>query len=98
VIEGINIEYGKIENCKIDTILASKMRWLVTSKKNVGTIEFNFENGNFYNKFYESTPAPNILIEHATQKYSQHPTEVALNISHLRVYNLNSNHIRTISK
>jgi len=37
-IEGVNIEYGNIENCKIDTILASKMRWLVTSKKNDGKI------------------------------------------------------------
>jgi hypothetical protein len=49
-IEGINIEYGKIENCKIDTILASKMRWLVTSKKNDGNIKFNFENGNIDSK------------------------------------------------
>jgi len=32
-IEGINIEYGKIENCKIDTILTSKILRLVTSKR-----------------------------------------------------------------
>ncbi len=45
-IEGVNIEYGNIENCKIDTILASKMRWLVTSKKNDGKIEISIENVN----------------------------------------------------
>jgi len=32
-IEAINIEYGKIENCKIDTILTSKILRLVTSKR-----------------------------------------------------------------
>jgi len=42
MIEGVNIEYGNIENCKIDTILASKMRWLVTSKKNDGNIQLIF--------------------------------------------------------
>jgi len=33
MIEGSNIEYGKIENCKIDTILTSKIWGLVTSKR-----------------------------------------------------------------
>jgi len=35
-IEGSNIEYGKIENCKIDTNLTSKIWRRVTSKKNDG--------------------------------------------------------------
>jgi len=40
MIEGSNIEYGKIENCKIDTILTSKIWRRVISKKNDGNIEF----------------------------------------------------------
>ena len=39
LIEGSNIEYGKIENCKIDTNLTSKTSRRVTSKKNDGNIE-----------------------------------------------------------
>jgi len=42
MIEAINIEYGKIENCKIDTILASKIWRLVTSKINDGNIVIAF--------------------------------------------------------
>jgi len=49
-IEAINIEYGKIENCKIDTILTSKIWRRLTSKINDGNIEFNFENGNIDSK------------------------------------------------
>jgi len=45
MIEGVNIEYGKIENCKIDTILASKISRRLTSKINDGKIEFSIENG-----------------------------------------------------
>ena len=44
-IEGINIEYGKIENCKIDTILASKISRRLTSNTNDVNIEFSIENG-----------------------------------------------------
>jgi hypothetical protein len=49
-IEAINIKYGKIENCKIDTILTSKIWRRLTSKINDGNIEFNFENGNIDSK------------------------------------------------
>ena len=45
LIEGSNIEYGKIENCKIDTNLTSKIWRRVTSKKNDGNVEFSIENG-----------------------------------------------------
>jgi len=44
-IEGSNIEYVKIENCKIDTNLTSKIWRLVTSKKNDGNVENSIENG-----------------------------------------------------
>ncbi len=44
-IEGINIEYGKIENCKIDTILASKILRRLTLKKNDGNVENSIQNG-----------------------------------------------------
>ena len=44
-IEAINIEYGKIENCKIDTILISKISRRVTSNTNDVNIEFSIENG-----------------------------------------------------
>ena len=44
LIEGSNIEYGKIKNCKIDTKLTSKIWRRLTSKINDGNIEFNFEN------------------------------------------------------
>ena len=37
MIEGSNIEYGKIENCKIDTKLTSKIWRRVTSKKTTVT-------------------------------------------------------------
>ena len=46
MIEGINIEYGKIENCKIDTILASKISRRLTSNTNDVNIEFSIENVN----------------------------------------------------
>jgi len=49
-IEGSNIEYGKIENCKIDTKLISKIWRRLMSKINDGNIEFNFENGNIDSK------------------------------------------------
>jgi len=39
-IEGSNIKYGKIKNCKIDTNLTSKIWRRVISKKNDGNIEF----------------------------------------------------------
>jgi len=45
MIEGSNIEYGKIENCNIDTNLTSKIWRLVTSKKNDGNVENSIENG-----------------------------------------------------
>ncbi len=45
MIEGINIEYGKIENCKIDTILASKISRRLTSNTSDVNIEFSIENG-----------------------------------------------------
>ena len=45
MIEGINIEYGKIENCKIDTILASKISRRLKSNTNDVNIEFSIENG-----------------------------------------------------
>jgi len=40
-IEGIKLEYGIIENSKIDTNLTSKIWRRVTSKKNDGNIEFS---------------------------------------------------------
>jgi len=43
MIEGVNIEYGKIENCNIDTNLTSKIWRRVTSKKNDGNIEFSID-------------------------------------------------------
>ena len=45
MIEGSNIEYGKIVNCKIDTILTSKILRRLTSNKNDGNVEFSIENG-----------------------------------------------------
>jgi len=45
MIEAINIEYGKIKNCKIDTILISKISRRLTSNKNNVNIEFSIENG-----------------------------------------------------
>jgi len=39
MIEGVNIEYGKIENCKFDTKLTSKIWRRVISKKNDGKID-----------------------------------------------------------
>jgi len=44
-IEAINIKYGKIEDCKIDTILISKILRRLTSNKNDVNIEFSIENG-----------------------------------------------------
>ena len=49
-IEGSNIEYGKIENCKIDTNLTSKIWRRVISKKNDGKIEISIENVNIDSK------------------------------------------------
>ncbi len=43
LIEGVNIEYGKIENCNIDTNLTSKIWRRVTLKKNNGNIEFSID-------------------------------------------------------
>ena len=45
-IEGVNIEYGKIENCNIDTNLTSKIWRRVTSNTNDVNIEFSIENVN----------------------------------------------------
>ena len=45
-IEGVNIEYGKIENVNIDSVLTSKIWRRVMSKINDGKIEFSIENGN----------------------------------------------------
>jgi len=50
-IEAINIEYGNIEKCKIDTILISKISRRVTSNTNDVNIEFSIENVNIENEF-----------------------------------------------
>ncbi len=50
LIEGIKLEYGIIENCKIDTNLMSKIWRRVTSKKNDGNIEFSIDLFNINSK------------------------------------------------
>jgi len=42
---GFNLEYGNLENGKLETILISKITAMGISKKSNGKLEFSLENG-----------------------------------------------------
>ena len=71
MIEGVNIEYGNIENCKFDTKLTSKMRWLVTSKINDGNIEISIKNVNIDSKTGSNGAPRGVKLGHSIPYHHQ---------------------------
>ena len=46
LVKVINLEYGNLENGKLENILISKITPMGISKKSNGYLEFSLENGN----------------------------------------------------